>query len=104
MLVYNVTIKVDHSIATPWLHWLKEEHIPEVIATGCFTHAVILRLTEVDEAEGPTFAVQYYADSKELYNQYITTFASEMRQKGFDKWGDKFMAFRTVMEVVDKVG
>ena len=54
MIIYNVTIKVQESIKAEWLTWLKAEHIPEVIATGCFTHAVILQLLEVDTSEGPT--------------------------------------------------
>lgn len=101
MIIYNVTIKVHESIKADWLQWLKEEHIPDVINTGCFTHAVILRLMEVDETEGPTYAVQYYAESKGLYNNYIENHAPQMRQKGFDKWGDKFIAFRSVMQVVN---
>ena len=101
MIIYNVTIKVERSIADNWLQWLKEEHIPDVIRTGCFTHAVILRLLEVDETEGPTFAVQYFAESKALYNNYIQNPASAMRQKGYEKWGDQFIAFRSVMQVVN---
>ena len=100
MIIYNVTVKVDHSIAEPWLTWLKEEHIPDVIKTGCFTHASILRLLEVDETDGVTYAVQYHFFSKELYNRYISDFAETMRNKGFDKWGNKFIAFRSVMMVV----
>ncbi len=101
MIVYNVTIKVNAGIASDWLLWLSEEHIPEVIGTGCFTHATILQLLEVDESEGPTFAVQYFAESKAQYNQYIDKYAGLMRQKSFDKWGDKFIAFRSVMQVVN---
>lgn len=101
MIIYNVTIKVHESIKTEWLQWLKEEHIPDVINTGCFTHAVVMRLVEVDDTEGPTYAVQYYAQSKGFYNNYIENHASQMRQKGYDKWGDKFIAFRTVMQVVN---
>ena len=101
MILYNVTIKIQSRIGQDWLEWLKAEHIPEVIATGCFTHAVILRLMEIDESDGPTFAVQYYAESKALYNQYIERFAGIMRQKSFDKWGDQFIAFRSVMQVVN---
>ncbi len=101
MFIYNVTINVQESIKNDWLSWLKEEHIPEVIGTGCFTHAVILRLMEVDDSEGPTYAIQYHAESKSLYNNYIENHASEMRQKSFDKWGDKFIAFRSVMQVVN---
>ena len=101
MIIYNVTIKVERSIADNWLQWLKEEHIPDVIQTGCFSRAVILRLLEVDETDGPTFAVQYFAESKALYNNYIQNHASAMRQKGFEKWGDQFIAFRSVMQVVN---
>jgi hypothetical protein len=100
MIIYNVTSKVATDIATDWIRWLKEEHIADVIATGCFTHATILQLLEVDDSEGPTYAIQYFAESKNLYNLYIEKYAAEMRQKGFDKWGDKFIAFRSVMKVI----
>lgn len=101
MIVYNVTTKVDHSIADAWLHWLKEEHIPDLIATGCFIHAVILRLKEVDDSEGPTYAVQYHAENETGYNRYIEEFANIMRKKATDKWGNKFISFRTVMTTVN---
>ena len=100
MIIYNVTIKVEHAIASEWLTWLKEEHIPEIIATGCFTKATILHLIETDDSEGTTYAVQYHALTKVMYNQYIEQFADNMRKKGADKWGNRFIAFRTVMEVV----
>ena len=100
MIIYNVTSKVDHSIAEDWLVWLQAEHIPEVIATGCFTHARVLRLLEVDETDGLTYAVQYQAESKALYNRYIREYSAELRKKGTEKWGEKFIAFRSVMEIV----
>lgn len=100
-LIYNVTIKVDHNIADQWLTWLQQEHIPEVVATGCFTSARILRLLETDDTDGPTYAVQYTASSPELYNRYISNFATKMREKSFEKWGDKFIAFRSVMQIVN---
>ena len=101
MIIYNVTIKVEPGIAAEWLNWLQQEHIPEVIETGCFTRATVLKLLEVDETEGPTFAVQYFAESKALYNQYIEKFAPLMREKSFEKWGNRFIAFRSVMQVVN---
>ena len=101
MIVYNVTIKITSAIHTEWLQWLKEEHIPDVIQTGCFTHATILRLLEIDETEGPTYAIQYFAESKALYNNYIEKHAATMREKGFAKWGNQFIAFRSVMQVVN---
>ncbi len=101
MIIYNVTIKIVNAIHADWLQWLKEQHVPQVIQTGCFTHAGILRLLEIDDSEGPTYAIQYFAESKSLYNNYIENHAAIMRQKNFDKWGDKFIAFRSVMQVVN---
>lgn len=100
MIIYNVTIKVQNAIKEDWLAWLKNEHIPEVIGTGCFTQAIVLQLLEVDNAEGTTYAVQYHAESKANYNRYIENHAAAMRQKGYDKWGDAFIAFRSVMQQV----
>jgi len=101
MFIYNVTIKVQEAISKEWMVWLQEEHIPEVLGTGCFTDASVLRLLEVDDSEGPTYAIQYKAESKAAYNQYIEKHAGELRQKSFDKWGDAFIAFRSVMQVVN---
>lgn len=100
MVIYNVTIKVEKSIAEDWLEWLVNEHIPAIMETGCFVNYRILRLLEVDDTEGPTYAVQYEANSKADYNRYITIYAADMRQLSYDKWGDGFIAFRSVMEVV----
>jgi hypothetical protein len=101
MIIYNVTIKVDPSIAEQWLDWMRSEHIPAMMATGCFERAVVLKLLELDESEGPTYAFQYTAKDKEVYDHYLDTYSVRMRNESFARWGDKFIAFRSVMEVVN---
>ena len=49
MYIYNVTIKIDIARADEWLTWMREEHIPEVMATGYFVENRICRL--VDEGD-----------------------------------------------------
>jgi hypothetical protein len=100
MITYNITVKVTAAIASDWVLWQKEVHMPEVISTGCFTHAQILELLEVDTEEGPTYVVQFFAESKAQYNLYHEKFAAELRQKSFDRWGNQFIAFRSVMKLV----
>lgn len=100
MLIYNVTIKVNWAIHDVWLIWMQREHIPEVVATGCFTRSQLVRLLEVDEKDGPTYAAQYFAESKVDYNRYIELHSVIMRQKSFDKWGEQFIAFRSLMQIV----
>ncbi len=100
MIIYNVTVKVDASIADAWLQWMQQEHAPALLATGCFTHYQIVRLLEVDDAEGPTYAIQYHALTMEDYEQYKKEFAASLQQQSTQKWGDRFIAFRTLMQVV----
>jgi hypothetical protein len=99
-IIYNVTIKVEEQIAEAWLQWVLREHIPDVLTTKCFTDYKLVRLLEVDDSEGPTYAIQYMAASKADYNRYIELYAPEMRKRSFEKWGDRFIAFRSVMQVV----
>ncbi|MBC7886554.1 MAG: DUF4286 family protein [Ferruginibacter sp.] len=101
MIIYNVTIKVASPIQNEWLNWMKEVYIPDMMNTGCFTGSRILRLLETDDTEGPTYAIQYFAESKAIYNRYIENFAGTMLQKSFDKWGDQFFAFMSVLQVVN---
>ena len=101
MFIYNVTIKISDPIHAPWLQWLKEVHVPEVLATNCFTKATIVRVLEIDDSEGPTYAVQFAAEGKASYNLYIEKHAALLRKKSFDKWGNQFIAFRSLMEVVN---
>jgi hypothetical protein len=101
MFIYNVTIKLDQSIHEKWIQWMNESHIPAVMNTGCFEKFVFVRLLETDETEGPTYAVQYYAASKAQYNRYIDLYAAKLRKDSMEQWGNKFIAFRTLMEVVN---
>lgn len=100
MIIYNVTIKVEAVVADAWLKWLLQEHVPDVMNTKCFSSHTVVRLLEVDDSEGPTYAVQYHADSKADYNRYIELHAPEMRRRSMEKWGASFIAFRSVMERV----
>jgi hypothetical protein len=99
MIIYNVTIKVQHDIAAEWLEWMKKEHMPELMKTGLFLDYRLCRLLEQDELEGITYTAQYFCDSLEHYNTYISEYAQKLRDKGFARFGNKFIAFRTVMEV-----
>jgi hypothetical protein len=101
MIIYNVTIKIDWSIADVWVDWMQDIHIPEVIGTGCFVKHQFVKLLGTDEQEGPTYATQYYAETEAKLDDYIHNYAPALRQQTIDKWGDKFIAFRTLMEVVN---
>ena len=101
MFIYNVTVKVDWSIHEAWLTWMKEEQIPAMLLTNHFNRYQMVRLLEVDEEEGPTYAIQYYADSMEAYQQFLHYAAPDFSEKAISKWGERFVLFGTLMEVVN---
>ena len=103
MLIYNVSVMVQPAIEEAWLQWLKEEHLADVIGTGCFTNATVHRLLDHGQAEGITYVIQYSAESRANHNRYAELYASEMKKRSFYKWGDGFIAFRSLMEVIHHV-
>lgn len=100
MIIYNVTVKVSLDRADEWVLWMKEEHMPELMATGLFGDSRLSRLLEQDETEGITFSAQYFCRNLNDYRSYIEQYAPLMREKGLKRFGDKMIAFRSVMEVI----
>jgi hypothetical protein len=101
MIIYNVTMKVDWEIAEDWLQWMQDIYIPEIVGTGCFEKHQLVKLLEVDDAEGPTYAAQYYANNVATYNKYVEQYSGDLRKGLSNKWGDKCLAFGTLMQVVE---
>jgi hypothetical protein len=101
MIVYNNTVKIDPAIEAAWIQWQQQENIPDIMASGQFTQWKMFRLLEQDDTEGMTFVIQYFAPALENYKRYMEAYDPVLRQKAFDKWGNRFIAFRTIMEVVN---
>ncbi|MFY7899677.1 MAG: DUF4286 family protein [Chitinophagaceae bacterium] len=97
-IIYNVTTQVTHTIKDEWVKWMKEKHIPEVMQTGCFLKFQFVKVLELDETEGVTFAVQYFAESKSIYHQYVEKYASALRKDALEKWGNQMASFRSLMQ------
>jgi hypothetical protein len=99
-IIYNVTVKVDKSIASAWLQWMIAEQAPKIIATKCFTKFTMLKLLEHDDEESNTYAVQFCSNTIEDYQRYLNLFARNFSKESFDKWGERFIVFSTIMQVI----
>jgi len=100
MFIYNITVKVENEILNEWMQWQKEIHIPEVIATECFYDHRFYKLLEHEEEDGKTFVIQFYANSKNEYDNYVENFAEQLRQKSLGKWKDHVISFSTLLQNV----
>lgn len=101
MIIYNVTSNIDPSIHEQWLSWIKE-HIPHVLATGHFTEAKLTKVLADGHLENPTYSVQYRAKTREDLESYYTQHADRLRNESLKIFGDKVLAFRTELEVIDE--
>jgi hypothetical protein len=101
MVVYNVTCHISSDMEAEWLNWMRGEHLPEVMATGCFLDVKMMRLlTQADDDEGVNIAVQYTAQSMVDYERYRDNFAPALQAKTREKYGDRVLAYRSLLEVI----
>ena len=101
MFVYNITFKVDHEVLEDWMKWQKEIQIPSIIDTGCFYDHKFYELMELDEDDGRTFVMQFFAESKSDYNRYHHIFGGPLRHRAVEKWKDHVISFRTLLKNVE---
>lgn len=102
MIIYNVTINVDETIHDEWMEWMKNKHIDEVVATGCFQKARMVKVLVEEEMGGITYSVQYFAPNREMLERYKTEFAPKLKQEGLKLFADKVLTFRTELEVISE--
>ena len=100
MIIYNVTVNVESDIHDEWLLWLKEVHIPDVLKTGLFTENKVCRVLGITEEEGHTYSVQYTCKSMNEYVEYRDNHAQRLQAEYNKRYEGKFVAFRTLLEVV----
>jgi hypothetical protein len=100
MLIYNITVHVENEIAEDWLRWVLTEYGPELLSTNCFSRFSVLKLLDIEDTGGPTYAVQCYAESRAEYERYADEFSAAMERRSVEKWGQRFVSFSTIMEVI----
>lgn len=99
MILYNVTVSVDGQVEKEWLKWMREVHIPDVMATRLFVdHKIYKLVNEVDG--GTTYAIQYFALDMQDINTYMREHAPRLQEEHASRYQAKALAFRTLLEQV----
>tara|TARA_R110002051_G_scaffold138637_2_gene211420 strand:+ start:1724 stop:2035 length:312 start_codon:yes stop_codon:yes gene_type:complete len=102
MYIYNVTTNIDETIHEQWVSWMREVHIPEMLATGKFSAAKMCKVLVEEEMGGFTYSVQYTTTSKEVLEKYYKEDAPRLRQEAMKLFADKMLAFRTELEIISE--
>lgn len=102
MIIYNVTTNIHESVHDQWLNWMQQKHIPEILATGKFSSARLVRVLIEEEMGGTTYSVQYTTDCKETLEKYYQEDAPSFRNEALQLFGDKMLSFRTELELISE--
>ena len=102
-IVYNVTVKVDIKVHDEWLSWMRATHIPDVMMTGKFLSWRIKKILGDDDPNGVTYAVQYTAPDMDSFLDYNQHHSQALQAEHKEMFEGKYVAFRTLMEIVDEM-
>lgn len=100
MILYNITYTVSHSVEEDFVKWMKETHIPDVFATGIFTGHKFYRLLNSADDEATNYSIQFFAESTAKLVEYERLYAQELRVRPQVRYGEKALAFRTLLQEV----
>ena len=101
MIIYNITCKVDWAVHDNWLQWVRQQFFPDMLDSGLFYHAHLLKLLDTDDTDGVTYALQFHTDSLEKYRRYTTDPALLPLRRQQSRWNDAVVGFGSVMEGLD---
>ena len=102
MILYNVTVSIDHDVHEDWVEWMKKTHIPDVMATGHFLESRISKVHGEEEG-GLTYAITYVSPSMQTLEEYQEKHAPRLQEEHSKIYGGKFVAFRTLLTVIDEI-
>ncbi|TAH22487.1 MAG: DUF4286 family protein [Cytophagales bacterium] len=101
MILYNLTINIEDESHDRWLKWMREIHIPEVMQTGYFTHYKMFKLlTSAQDNTGTNYAIQYFCESMEKFNEYEKKHAPALRADVDKHFQGKYYTFRSILEEI----
>ncbi|WP_268033411.1 DUF4286 family protein [Algoriphagus sp. PAP.12] len=100
MILYNITFSVANEIDEDFVAWMKETHIPEIFATGLFVEHKFFRLLNSPDDSSTNYSVQFFAESTNKLIEYENRFANALRNQTLQRYGEKALAFRTLLESI----
>jgi len=97
MIIYEVNLTVHPEVSSGYKLWL-EDHIKEMLNFKGFKKALFLE--NLEETPSSQWTVQYFIDSKENLDDYLSHHAKIMREQALDKFSGQFSASRRIFSTI----
>jgi hypothetical protein len=95
--IYEVTVLFNGDNAPEFEAYMSDEHIPHVLATGCFAAAFFAK-------EGNRYTVGYHVDTTEDMERYLADFAPKLRDDVMERYEGKIEISRRMLDIVKLFG
>ena len=100
-ILLNVTVSLEASSFPAWLTFMRDDHIPKIFATGCFSGYKICRILD-ESTENYSVAMQYFAIDEEKFKIYTAQYAPALQKEYVARFGSSAPAFRTVLHALEE--
>jgi hypothetical protein len=98
MIAYEVTAEVAEGLVRRYEQYMRETHIPEVLATGCFHGAVFAR------SSPGRYRTSYMARTQGDLDRYLEAHTADMRADFAAHFPDGVSLSREVWGTVERWG
>jgi hypothetical protein len=97
-ICYEVLATVDPAYVAAWEHYMLNEHIPDVLLTGCFLEA------RLDRGEAGRFRVRYRVADTATLDRYLAEHAPALRAEALQRFPQGVRLERAVWVAGEPIG
>lgn len=94
-VIYEITTTVEENSVETYEKYMREQHIPDLLATGFFTRAFFTRSAE------NAYRVQYHAPNRTSLDEYLKSEADRLRADFAAHFPKGISVEREVWEIVE---
>ena len=96
MIIYEVTAVVEAHLTEAFGRYMRQEHIPDVLASGCFQSA------EFASAAPGRYRMRYEASTDENLERYLATHAARLREDATSRFPEGVVLSREVWIAIER--
>jgi hypothetical protein len=98
MIIYEVTAVVEARLAETYERYMRQQHIPDVLASGCFQRA------DLASATPGRYRMRYEASTDEDLERYLATHAARLREDVASRFPEGVVLSREVWTAIQRWG
>ena len=100
MILYNITTNITADMEQDFIDWMKSTHIPDVLETGIFFDHKFFKLLHDSEDGSINYSIQFFTENLDKMMEYERLHAPKLREKTRERYQDKAVSFRSLLETV----